>query len=187
MKSVKQVIRVSVIAVTAVTLLISPPLNAVDSITDEQIANIRTHCTELQGSLTRLRQSDTLLRYNRGQLYLSIANKLMAPLNQRIASNQLDGSELVKLTAEYNQAYQDFFRSYRDYDTSLGDAQAISCTKQPTTFYDKISIARQNRINLHAANNQLVDLAKQYEAAFVLFMDRTLQPSTSASQEAPRE
>lgn len=140
-----------------------------DIINDAQIASIRAHCTDLQATLGRIRQADTLLRYDRGQIYRAIADKLMVPLNQRIASNQLDGSELVATTAKYNAEYQVFFDAYRTYDASLATTLAIDCTKQPTTFYDKLAIARQDRSKLHISSVKMVELAKQYRVQFDSF------------------
>ncbi len=135
-------------------------------ITDSQIAMIKTHCTDLQASLNRLHQSDTLLRFNRGELYRTISDKLMVPLNQRIASNQLDGSTLVQITANYNTSYQTFFDSYKVYEVSLSAALSTDCVRQPTTFYDQVADARAKRIALHTASVRLVELAGQYKKSF---------------------
>lgn len=142
-------------------------------ITDDQIATIKMHCTDLQANLNRLHQTDILLRYNRGELYRTIADKLMVPLNQRAASNQLDGSSLVQVTAAYNTAYQTFFDAYKNYETSLSSAIAIDCNRQPTTFYDQVADARIKRVKLHAANSRLVELAVEYRSDFTEFRKTT--------------
>lgn len=150
-------------------------------ITDDQIAAIKMNCTGLQANLNRLLQSDKLLRIDRGNLYRLISSRLMVPLNQRIASNQLDGGNLVQLTASYNTAYQTFFNAYKDYETSLSAALAIDCTRQPTTFYDQVADARTKRQALHAASAKLVDLAAQYKSSFLEFR-KTANLSTEASE-----
>lgn len=148
-------------------------------INDAQIVTIRMHCTDLQATLNRLRQSDTLLRYNRGQLYRAIADKLMVPLNQRITSNQLDGSDLVATTAKFNDEYQVFFESYRVYEASLSTTLTIDCSKQPTTFYDNLAITRDNRNSLHDSSNRLVSLTKQYMKQFTQFKKKVLLSNTN--------
>lgn len=153
-----------------------------DIINDAQITSIKAHCTELQATLSRIRQADTLLRTDRGRIYRAIADKLMIPLNQRIASNQLDGSELVATTAKYNDEYQLFFDAYRTYDASLATTLAIDCTKQPTTFYDKLAIARQNRSNLHSSSVKMIELAKQYRTQFDSFKTALTIPSEKKEQ-----
>lgn len=144
-------------------------VDAEDIINDAQITSIRLNCTELQTTLNRIRQADTLLRTDRGRIYRTIADKLMVPLNQRIASNKLDGSELVATTAKYNAEYQLFFDAYRTYDASLAATSAINCMKQPTTFYDKLAIARDDRSKLHDSSVKLIGLAKQYRTQFDTF------------------
>ena len=178
----KRIILLLVAAVLSISFAPVTQTSAVDIITDAQIESIRTHCTDIQGSLNRLNQADTLLRYNRGQLYLLVANKLMSPLNQRIASNQLDGSELVKITANYKSAYKRFFNAYKEYDVTLADAQAIDCTKQPTTFYDKLSEASDKRLALHAANAEIVQLANQYQDKFNEFSANTVAAQLEQKQ-----
>lgn len=163
-----------IIAIVMIGLLLAVPHSTAravedDVITDAQISAIRTHCTDIQGTLNRLKQADTLLRYNRGQLYRTIVDKLMSPLNQRIASNQLDGSELVATTAAYNKEYQVFFNAYKEYDIGLSQLFTIDCRKQPTTFYDKLSDVREKRIKLHDSSVKMTELAAQYKKQFDTF------------------
>lgn len=145
-----------------------------DVITDAQITAIRTHCTDIRGALNRLQQTDTLLRYNRGQLYRTIVDKLMSPLNQRIASNQLDGAELVATTAQYNKEYQVFFDAYKNYDIELSQLLSIDCTKQPTSFYGKLSDVREKRIKLHESSVKIIELATQYKGQYDIFRSKQL-------------
>lgn len=144
-------------------------------ITDDQIQVIKSRCTDIQATLNQLHQNDALLRVNRGAVYQAISDKLMVPLNQRIASNQLDGGDLVKITAEYNGAYQQFYNAFKDYDTSLTSAMGIDCTKQPTTFYSQLNDARSKRLALQAANQRLVELATNYRTTFDQIKSRLAQ------------
>lgn len=145
------------------------PVQGVDVITDQQIQAIRTNCTEIQATLNRLQQSDLLLRTNRGELYRTVADKLMVPLNQRIAANQLDGGELVAITAAFNAKYGDFYDAYKEYDVTLVAASQIDCTKRPTQFYDAIAAARTKRQELHKTNEELVQLIADYWTEFKAF------------------
>ncbi len=141
-------------------------------ITDEQSSIIRNSCTEVRSSLIRLEQNDKLLRTNRGQLYKTISDKLMVPLNQRLTSNQLDGGELVKTAASYNDAYQAFYEAYQQYDTTMAKAIDTDCVNSPTDFFNNIAAARENRTVLHEANERLVELAEQYSDEFSSFSDK---------------
>ncbi len=135
---------------------------ASDVITDAQINLIKTNCVDLKARLSRLHDNDLLLRTNRGNLYRLLSEKLMVPLNQRAASHQVDASALVKISAEYNEAYKKFYTSYSDYDASLSQVLTIDCESAPTTFYSQIEDARAKREALHAASQALVQLAGQY-------------------------
>lgn len=148
---------------------------AVDkAITDTQIESIKTHCIQIQATLNQLQQSDTLLRYNIGASYRTMSEKLMVPLNQRIAATEFDGSELIGITAEYNKSYQDFYQKYRNYNNKLQAAMKINCIDEPELFYDALDTARQRRIDLHKSSNQLIDLLKEYKKAVKTFRTEQL-------------
>lgn len=141
-------------------------------ITDRQRETIRTNCTDLQATLNRVHQNDTLLRINRGNLYRTVSEKLMVPLNQRIAANQLDGGELSKIVADYNEQYLEFTTVYKDYETKISAAMKVDCTKQPTSFYDNVIIAHEGRRELYRANAGVVALAEEFQAEYLLFKER---------------
>lgn len=171
--------RITSIFVAAAIVVLSPQVSvgvqAADVVTDAQIAAIRTHCTEIQSVLARLSDADTSLRVNRGNLYDDvILKKLMIPLNQRISANQLDGSELVKITAEYSQMYGEFRQSYFVYNTALEKVRGIDCTKQQVGFYDALTDASDKRQFLAEKNASLVRLISQYQEEFAKFKASTL-------------
>lgn len=163
----------SIVAALAVVFAMQPgttrSLSTENRVTDEQIAAIKTHCLALQASLNQLHQTDTLLRLNRGKLYQTMVDKLMSPLNQRIASNQLDGSRLVKTTASFNQTYQDFKKKYSTYEVALGEVLKTDCTRQPSIFYSRLADARKKRQDLGKVNQQLVAGAEEYQTEFAAF------------------
>ncbi len=140
-----------------------------DIVTDEQRNLIISNCSDLQATLHRIHQNDALARHDQGQLFRLLSDKLMAPLNQRIASNQLDGSTLVLITANYNTQYQNFFNAYKTYELSLRNTLQIDCTKQPVVFYDSLAGARNKRAAVHEASAKLVTLAQQYKNEFTTF------------------
>ena len=167
MKKIMIVISAVLIAVAAVQTARAQQSD--DIITDAEITAIKTHCSDIQVTLNRLKQADKLLRLDRGQVHRVIRDKLMTPLNQRIASNQLNGSELVATTAAYNNEYQKFFAAYTEYDTALSLAISTDCVKQPTTFYDRVADAREKRFTLRQASRELVILAGQYKSQYENF------------------
>lgn len=157
------------VATGSTGILLAGTTFAADVITDTQITSIRNQCGELKATLTRLRQNDTLLRINRGQLYRAIADKLMTPLNKRIASNNLDDSTLVPITATFNDTYQKFYNDYKIYDLALDDVLTTDCQTQPTQFYSALQDAREKRITLGETSQELTDLAVKYKKAVQAF------------------
>lgn len=168
------IVAAGLLVVAAVYLAPSQGARAVQVVTDEQIASVKSRCTEIKASLNRLEASDKLLRHNIGSMFLVVTDRLMTPLNQRIVSSQLDGSKLLEVTARYTEAYKgreggDFYRAYVEYENSLIAAIAVDCHKQPTIFIDALDTARQNRLKLHTATERLVELARDYKVAFDAF------------------
>ncbi len=160
----------------AVTLLLGACMvmsvreaGAAATITPEKIARIRSHCVENQAALNRLHQTDAFLRNDRGNLYRTISDKLMVPLNRRLASNQLDGGALLTITADYNEAYTKFYDQYIQYDNALSKVLEINCTREPVAFYNALLIAREKRNELSKTNQTIKDLVRQYGATFTDF------------------
>lgn len=131
-------------------------------LTDAQIERIRENCQLSKVALNRVHTNDVVLRVNLGQRYETIARRLMAPLNSRIATNSLDNVELTKTTVAFNEAYKDFTDEYRSYDLAVQDALRIECTEQPIDYYRQIEKSRDGRESVAETVEQLQTLAKQY-------------------------
>ena len=134
-----------------------------DVITDQQISAIRTRCGEIQATLNRIHESDKVLRVNKGYRYKAvILDKLMTPLNQRIATNQVDGGKLVAIAAEYSRAFGTFDAAYSSYERELSAALEIDFTKQPTAFYEQLALAYDGRKEVSQADANLIELSKEF-------------------------
>lgn len=141
-------------------------VSAATTVTPEVIARVRSHCVENQAALNRLHQTDAFLRNDRGDLYRTISDKLMVPLNRRLASNQLDGGGLVTITAEYNDEYDKFYDSYVDYDNALSKLLKIDCDREPVAFYNALLDARTKRIAVSQINQTIKNQIRQYGVTF---------------------
>lgn len=138
-------------------------------LTDAQIDGIRENCTKSIAALQQLHTADTLLRVNLGQRYENISLRLMAPLNARVAVNNMDGVELTKLTVQYNQAIKNFSDTYSDYDASIKQAMKSKCTSDPIEYYQLIEKTRVDRAKVHQSVVAIDKLLSQYKAAFEAF------------------
>lgn len=143
--------------------------SAATTITPEIIERIKTHCVDNQSRLNRLHKTDAFLRTERGNVYRTISDKLMVPLNRRLAANQLDGGALLTITADYNDAYTDFYDAYIDYDNALSKVLEIDCSKEPVSFYNALLEAREKRAKLSAINQSLKELVRKYGVTFTDF------------------
>lgn len=150
-----------------------------ENITQDKIARIREHCIENQASLNRLHQTDAFLRIDRGNLYRTISDKLMVPLNQRLVANRLDGGDLITIAADFETEYDQFYSAYIAYDNALTELLAVDCSKQPVTFYNALLEARTKRAELSGSNQKLKVLIRQYGDAFAAFKAAQLKEQAS--------
>lgn len=142
------------------------PANAATTITPEMVTRIRDRCVENQAALNRLHKTDAFIRIDRGSLYKTISDKLMVPLNRRLASNQLDGANLLTITSDYNAEYNRFYRAYIEYDTALSKVLDIDCDREPVAFYNALIDARTKRAKVAESIVKIKDLIRQYGTAF---------------------
>lgn len=145
------------------------PAQAATTITPEKVARIRARCIENQANLNRLQTTDAFLRNDRGSLYRTIADKLMVPLNRRMAANSLDAGPLLKIASDYDDEYSRFFDAYIEYDNALRKVRGINCDREPVSFYNALLDARDKRAKLSASNQALRELIRQYGLAFTTF------------------
>lgn len=160
---------VAALLLSVSTVALAHRAGAAATITPEKIARIRSRCVENQAALNRLHQTDAFLRNDRGNLYRTISDKLMVPLNRRLASNQLDGGALLSITANYNDEYNKFYDQYIQYDNALSKVLEIDCNREPVAFYNALLTARDKRNELSKINQSIKDLVRQYGAAFTDF------------------
>jgi hypothetical protein len=163
----------------ALTLISGPVVHAEGEslvLDDTQIARIRTNCLDVQSTLERVHASDGLARVNLGQRYETISNKLMAPLNSRIAFNRLDNVELTKTTVDFNTELANFRSLYQQYEQTLLRATQLKCRDQPVAFYDTIALAREHRAAVRESVVKLSTLLKQYGTQFEAFKTKVLTP-----------
>lgn len=122
----------------------SPP-----ALTDAQKARIASTCVSIKSSLNQLHASDALLRVNRGQIYESLASKLMDRFNDRLGSNSLDNKAMLTVTGSYRTQLNTFRSDYISYEQKLAAALTIDCTTKPAEFHTAVQEARTLRSTVH--------------------------------------
>lgn len=134
----------TVIALVVLLSFAVQPAYAED-LTPEQSARVKANCVAIKNSLGQLHASDALLRVNRGQVYESMAGKLMDKFNSRLSSNRLDSKAMATVTNGYRSALDTFRIDYIAYEQKLSEAIRLDCTEQPNTFHGAVKEARELR------------------------------------------
>jgi hypothetical protein len=165
----KKAVSVSVLSVLFVAMPVFA--QASSTMTDTHIAKIRANCQAVLFTLGQIHSNDAPAYINRNQTYFSISDKLMARLNSRLTLNRYDATQLVKTASDYNNQLTKFRSAYKSYDDSMSDVLKTNCTKEPVTFYDKVSSARDARQKVHDIADQLTSLISQYEQQVQAFKD----------------
>jgi hypothetical protein len=140
--------------------------------TEAHIARIRANCIDTKSTLQQIHATDAGLRVNRGQIYESIATKLMAPLNGRLVVNRLDSETFLNIADEYEQQLQAFRLQYQQYDEAMSATLRINCVNQPVAFYDSVADTRNKRQLTHEATVQLHKTIEKYGAEVKSFADK---------------
>jgi hypothetical protein len=166
-------------------LFVSAPVFAQvpSTMTDAHIVAIRANCQAALVTLGQIHANDAPAYINRNQTYFSISDKLMARLNSRLTLNRYNATQLVKTASDYNDALARFRTNYKNYDDLMSEAVNMNCQKEPVSFYDKVSDARDARQKVHNIADELTTLIVQYQQQVQTFQDQHFvgQPGTDNS------
>lgn len=149
-----------------------------DDLTPEQVAKVKANCVSIKNSLSQLHASDALLRVNRGQVYESMASKLMDTFNTRLATNNLDNKAMTAVSDQYRSQLNEFRVDYIAYEQKLSAAMKTDCESQPNTLHNLILEARELRTKVHADVLKLHRLIDDYRLSvgdFLLNYERLTQ------------
>lgn len=138
-------------------------------LTEQQQEQIKTECVTIKSTLRQLHSNDALVRVNTGQLYETIATKLIERFNERANSNNMDDDALVASAKNFNSSLDNFRNDYMAYEQHLSTAMSIDCKVQPVVFYDAVSQAKTGREKVHndiKLLNQALDSYSQTVAEF---------------------
>lgn len=141
-----------------------------DDLTPEQTDRIKTACVAIKSSLNQLHAADALLRVNRGQVYESMASKLMDTFNARLSNNSLDNKAMVTATANYRTALTTFRTDYIAYEQRMSETLRIDCVSQPNTFHASLLLARELREIVHQDVEKLHNYINDYRSSVNSFL-----------------
>lgn len=153
-----------------------------NAVTDQQINQIRNNCLSVKNTLNQLHVSDALLRVNRGQLYESMATKLMERFNARVAINSLNNNDLSSVTTTYKSTLDTFRLDYKTYEEQMSLTINMDCYNQPVAFYDAILLVRTMRNQVHADVIKLNQYIDQYQSTINQFEENYQSVISGAKQ-----
>ncbi len=150
--------------VSALVLICCSGLVSGLSLTPEQINLVKNNCVSAKTTLNQLHSSDTLLRVNSGQIYESLATKLMDKFNDRLANNGKTNAAMNSITSSYKTTLDNFRTDYISYEEQITKAYNIDCTAQPELFYAATENARVKRAVLYSDVAILNQKIEEYKA-----------------------
>lgn len=159
----------SLLAIGTLVAFASMPAKAED-LTPDQVQRVKANCVSIKNTLEQLHATDALLRVNRGQVYESVASKLMDKFNDRLGSNRLDNKAMTTVTTNYRTALATFRTDYIAYEQKLSAAIRIDCTAQPNTFHTTVQEARKLRNTVHSDVQKLHRLMNDYHTSVSDFL-----------------
>ncbi len=157
--------RSCLIIASVIALLVSPrTVLALDQsdLGVDRIEYIRNNCGDTQVAISSVRATDKVAYVNIGQQLETLYNRLMAPMNGRVALNKFDGVALAKTTVDFNAEVKRFQSIYREYEQSVARITQMSCYNQPVEFYDNLTVLLQKRSAVRESLDKLVALASRY-------------------------
>ena len=155
-----------------VAVAASQAAQAQAALSETHIERIRQNCVTAQTALSQIHASDALLRVNRGSLYENISDKLMAPLNSRIALSRLEGLRMASIALEYDRRLDAFRVNYKQYEETMSRTLKINCAEKPVEFYESVTQTRQERRRLHENTRTITALLLDYKTGFEDFAKR---------------
>lgn len=143
---------------------------------------ITMDCAAVKAKLVKVHESDGLTRVNAGQLYDSVANKLMARLNSKIAEQRLDGGKLFVYAADFERHLTAFRDTYRSYESAMAQLIKSDCHAYPQNFYYVLDAVRQKRQEVQQEVTALYDTARAYRREAQQFAERLKQTGVAREE-----
>jgi hypothetical protein len=169
----RRVIFVAIISLLTVGLVAAfgaAPTTHAENLTPEQTSRVKANCSSIKTSLNQLHASDALLRVNRGQMYESVATKLMDRFNDRLSGDRLDNKAMTTVTGNYRTALNNFRVDYIAYEQKLAEAIRIDCVAQPNSFHNAVVEARALRNTVHDDVQKLHRIIDDYRLSVSDFL-----------------
>lgn len=134
-------------------------------------ATVEMNCLDVKMELSKIYEQDGLNRVNAGQLYETMSSRLMTRLNAKVVSDRLDGTELVRIAADYEDALQEFRDEYHDYEVAMNALLKADCQSRQQAFYLALTEVRASREAVYESVEAIDTATKEYYEAYEEFRD----------------
>lgn len=184
MKNVSIWLLVSAAAATIVALFMTLDVRGEPPIQTSElpyVAMVEMDCMDVKVKLSKIHETDSLLRVNAGQGYRVVSTKLMSRLHAKIVEDRLDGSALVKKAATFEDALNDFRLDYQTYEVALTELLKMDCADQKQLFYTTLREVRTKRDAVYEDIQQLDQQIKEYRDELQEFK-KTLRGQEGANE-----
>lgn len=140
----KKPMRAMILVVMILALILMPSGRAM-GISEDKKDRIISYCDEIKNNLKTLQHTDSRMRVYLGRHYETIISKFVAPLNMRLAENNMPEASLVENQNKYVTIRQNFVIDFIEYQKVLEELVIMDCKNDPERFYDKLELARVKR------------------------------------------
>lgn len=137
--------------------------------------SVMIDCLDVKMRLSAVYQQDGLLRVNAGAAYDSITERLVARLNSKVASESLDGAELIAFAADIREGHEDFIASYMRYERAMNQLLKTDCQSRQHQYYQDLTAVRGLRAEVYISMNQTNQSIDSYFTAFEEFKQNYLK------------
>lgn len=132
--------------------------------TPERLSVLREQCSVLKTRLTAVQKIEAADRIKRGRAYDQDLLPYISAFNSRVAANQADAPELIRIAAELQRTVgrSQFGSQYSVYTDDLTSAINSDCRNNPEILNDWLDKARLDRATLSATVKKADALVSEY-------------------------
>lgn len=175
----KFALTIAIISLVASYFTIPSAVNAQDGqlrpADDNLFESVSMDCLDVKMKLSAVHQQDGLLRVNSGSAYDNISNKLIARFNSRVASENLDGADLIASASGVREELEGFNVSYQLYERAMNQLLKSDCQSRQHQFYQDLLAVQQMRSEVYGSMNRTNQSIDNYFTAFESFKQAYLK------------
>lgn len=132
-------------------------------------------CLDVKMKLSAVHQQDGLLRVNAGAAFNDISERLIARFNSKVASENLDGPDLISNAASVREDRQEFDDNYQRYEKAMNQLLKSDCQSRQGQFYQELQAVQQMRSDVYGSMNRTNQSIDNYFTAFEKFKQEYLR------------